>query len=132
MNNTYEQKYIKYKGKYMNLKINGGAYKKKADERKVKELKEKADAEHIKRVLESWEKITQTTLFIADVEMLTTMGDKNVEVAIEIIKTKIKTEEENKQRYYMISSIKEAMEFLGLKPINELHKDIEESLDDFF
>jgi len=134
MNNTYEQKYLKYKSKYMNLKINGGAFKKKAEERKAKEMKQQADAERIRKVLEAWEKITQTMMFIADVEMLVTMGDKSNEEAIEIIKNKIKTDEETKQRYYMINSIKESMDFLGLKPVTELQEQIEASefSDDFF
>jgi hypothetical protein len=118
----------------MNLKINGGALKKKAEERKAKELKQQADAERIRKVLEAWEKITQTMMFIADVEMLVTMGDKSNEEAIEIIKDKIKTEEETKQRYYMIKSIKESMDFLGLKPVTELEEQMESSevSDEFF
>jgi hypothetical protein len=134
MNNTYEQKYLKYKSKYMNLKINGGAFKKKAEERKAKEMKQQADAERIRKVLEAWEKITQTMMFIADVEMLVTMGDKSNEEAIEIIKNKIKTDEETKQRYYMINSIKESMDFLGLKPVTELEEQMEvsEVSDEFF
>ena len=132
MNNTYEQKYLKYKGKYMNLKINGGAFKKKADERKANELRDKIAAEHVRKTLEAWEKITQTTMFIGDVEMLITMIDKSSEEAIEIIKTKIKTDEETKQKYYRITSIKEYMEFLGLKPSTDLHEHIVESTDDDF
>lgn len=133
MNNTFEEKYLKYKGKYMNLKINGGAFKKKAEERKKKELKERADAEHIRKVLLAWEKITQTPMFVVDVEMLVTMSDINSEEAINITKTKIKTDEETKQRYYSIISIKESMEFLGLKPLTELQEHVVESKeDDFF
>ncbi len=136
MDNTYEQKYLKYKSKYMDLKINGGAWKIKAKERKAREAeekareaKEKADAEYIKQVLEAWEKITQTELFRADVEMLSTMSDKSVEESIEIVKNKIRLEEETKQKYYKINSIKIAMDFLGLKPTIELSERIEN--DDF-
>jgi hypothetical protein len=98
----------------MNLK------KVKTEERKARELREKADAEYIKKVLEAWEKITQTELFRADVEILSIIGNTSVEEAIEITKTKIRSEEETKQKYYMINSIKEAMDFLKLKPITEL------------
>jgi hypothetical protein len=134
MNNTYEQKYLKYKSKYMNLKINGGAFLKKAEERKAKEMKDKADADHIRQVLEAWEKITQTPMFITDVEMLVTMDNKNSEEAIEIVKGKIRTEEETKQKYYRITKIKESMDFLGLKPVTELQEQtiVDESIDDFF
>lgn len=132
MNNTYEEKYLKYKAKYMNLKINGGAFIKKAEERMKKELKARADAEHIRKVLLAWEKISQTPMFVVDVEMLVTMNDMSSEEAIEITKTKIKTDEETKQKYYRITSIKEYMEFLGLKPSTELHEHIVESTDDDF
>ena len=114
MNNTYKEKYLKYKSKYMNLK------KAKSEERKARETKEKADNEYIKKVLEAWEKITQTELFRADVEMLLIIGNTSVEEAIEMTKTKIRSEEETKQKYYMINNIKEAMDFLKLKPITEL------------
>jgi len=129
MNNTYKEKYLKYKSKYMNLK------KAKAEERKARELREKADNEYIKKVLEAWEKITQTELFRADVEMLSIIGNTSVEEAIEMTKTKIRSEEETKQKYYMINSIKEAMDFLKLKPITELSvytNDDYNDIDDFF
>ena len=134
MNNTYKEKYLKYKSKYMNFKNNGGAWKTKAEERNAKESKEKADAEYIKKVLEAWEKITQTELFRADVEMFSIIGNTSVEEAIEMTKIKIRSEEETKQKYYMINSIKEAMEFLELKPITELHVNTNNDIDvdDFF
>ena len=122
MNIIYEQKYLKYKEKYMNLKHNGGSYLKKAQERKEKEFNDKVNLEKNKKILEAWEKIKQTTMFIADVEMLVSMEDKNVEEAVEIIKNKIITEEETKQTYYTISSIKEYMDLLGLKPNTEIIK----------
>jgi hypothetical protein len=134
MNNTYKEKYLKYKSKYMILKKNGGAWKTKSEERKTKQSKEKADAEYIKKVLEAWEKITQTELFRADVEMLSIIGNTSVEEAIEMTKTKIRTEEETKQKYYMINTIKEAMDFLELKPITELSGNTNNDIgvDDFF
>jgi ribosomal protein L9 len=134
MNNTYKEKYLKYKSKYMILKNNGGAWKAKSEERKAKQSKEKADAEYIKKVLEAWEKITQTELFRADVEMLSIIGNTSVEEAIEMTKNKIISEEETKQKYYMINSIKEAMDFLELKPITEVSGNINNDIgvDDFF
>ena len=135
MNNTYKEKYLKYKSKYMNLKNNGGAWKTKSEERKARETKEKADNEYIKKVLEAWEKITQTELFRADVEMFLIIGNTSVEEAIEMTKTKIRSEEETKQKYYMINNIKEAMDFLKLKPITELSVntyDDYNDIDDFF
>lgn len=115
----YQQKYIKYKHKYQIL---GGSWKKKAEERKCREEEEKNKAEEIKKVLKAWEKITNTELFRAEVEMIITSHENiSVEEAIEIVKTEIKENEQIRQRYYAIQSIQEALDYLELKPSTEIY-----------
>ena len=124
----YQQKYIKYKCKY---NILGGAFKKKGENSKIKEkaenrkIKEKAEKDKIEKKIKdfkAWEKITQTELFLAEIEMIiTTQEDISVDQAIKIVKTTIIENELVRQQYYAIPSIQEAMDYLQLKPSTEIY-----------
>jgi hypothetical protein len=114
----YQQKYLKYKYKYK-YNMFGGAWKAKSEERKREKDKQKADREKIQKVLTAWEQITKTCQFIAKVEMLVTQEDKNVDEAVEIVKTQIKDNETIKNEFYSITYIQDAMDYLELKPQTE-------------
>jgi hypothetical protein len=87
---------------------------------KIKLNLQKSKSELEIKKSEAWSKITNTILFIAEVEILATMNDMNIDDATDIIKDKLFNDEEYKQKFYNIINIRESMDLLNLKPYKKI------------
>lgn len=81
------------------------------------------DKKKILNTYNAWQKIMETELFRADLEMLITMNNKNSNEAELIIKNKIIDDEVTKEKYYRNSLIRNYMDLLGIVP-NKIIEDI--------
>jgi len=119
----YQQKYIKYKYKYIKYNILGGSdqkpktkYQRRAEEREsnIKKIAEEKEINTL--VSNAWENIIKTPLFQAKLDILVSVSGFDVESATENLKDQIINENDIKCEFYLISSIREAMDYLKLQP----------------
>ena len=116
----YQQKYIKYKYKYIKYNILGGSektkFQKKAEERESNTRKIAEEEKINTLVSKAWENIIKTRLFQGKLDVLVSVSGFDVESATENLKNQIINENDIKCEFYLISSIREAMNYLKLQP----------------
>lgn len=99
---------------------------------KINQKKNKDIQDFDKNKIIIWQKIMETELFRADLEMLITMNNKNSNEAEIIIKNNIMYDDHTQAKYYKNSLIKNYMDLLGIIP-NKIIEDVKnnEDYDDF-